>query len=294
MPLYRIILFLAFLGTALSACTAQADLSGKGSVPFTFAASLTQTVTITPSATSTPTPMPTATITPTPKPLPTKEGWRLLFSEEFDNPQLNTSIWHPQNRWGSVNPPEKEHYTPDALEIRDGQLIITARKQKLEGYPYTSGIIASYGNLSFQYGYVEMRAKVPAGKGLWPAFWMLASNPKSGNEIDIMEILGHQPTRVNMTIHYDNPGSKSDSIGGEYDGPDFSAGWHTFAVDWSPSLVIWYVDGQERYRQDQHVPQEPVFLVANLAVGGAWPGNPNDSTQFPAEMAIDYIRVFQR
>jgi len=155
---------------------------------------------------------------------------------------------------------------------------------------------ASSPKFTFQYGYAEIRAKVPRGRGLWPAFWMLPETQKSLPEIDVMEILGHQPSRVHMNYHYLGPGRRPAQDSGDWIGPDFSMDWHTFAMGWQEDAIIWYVDGSERrrYTAAKRIAKEPMYLVANLAVGGDWPGRPISDTGFPSDFEIDYVRVWGR
>jgi hypothetical protein len=230
-------------------------------------------------------------------PVPTgafKEGWGLVFDDEFEGTRLDTDKWHTELRWGRSNPPEAQYYASDAFKLQRGLLRLKAEKRSMEDHTYTSGIIASFDRFMFTYGYVEIRARVPKGQGLWPALWLLADNDNSSAEIDMIEILGHEPQRVYTTLHYDDAKGKSQDDGQVYEGLDFSQDFHTFAVDWSPTAVIWFVDGVERFRLTQHVPQEPMYLLANLAVGGEWPGYPDQTTHFPAYFEIDYIRVYQQ
>lgn len=239
---------------------------------------------------------PPASVTPemtnTPQSLD-KPGWKLVFGDEFNDQYLSTK-WATQLRWGRHNPPELQYYAPDAFELQDGLLRIKAERRMVEDQNYTSGVIASFSTFNFQFGYVEMRARVPVGKGLWPAFWLLDSSESGVGEIDILEILGHEPNTVYMTLHYPDANGKSESEQGKFVGPDFSAGFHTFAVDWRKDSIVWYVDGVERYRLTKNVPQAPMYIIANLAVGGEWPGSPSVNTGFPAYFAIDYIRVYQQ
>jgi beta-glucanase (GH16 family) len=247
----------------------------------------------TPAPASTNTPAPAATDTPTAAATSvTRPGYRLVFDEEFSGSGIDTSKWNTQLRWGSVNPPELEYYAPDAFSFANGVLSIKAEKRSMGGKSYTSGVIASFGKYQFTYGYAEMRARMPKGQGLWPAFWLLAANQSSYNEIDTLEILGNEPAKNYMSLHYNSPtGPLSETH--SWTGPDFSADFHTFAVDWSPTALVWYVDGVQRSTITHDVPAEPMYLLANLAVGGVWPGNPDGTTVIPATLDVDYIRVFQ-
>jgi beta-glucanase (GH16 family) len=148
---------------------------------------------------------------------------------------------------------------------------------------------------TFQYGYAEIRARVPAGQGLWPAFWLLPATHKSKPEIDVMEILGDTPQITRMHVHYWDENGQRANDGQNWVGPDFSAGWHTFSVNWQANMIVWYVDGIERWRLTDvaAISHEPMYLLLNLAVGGDWPGAPDGTTMFPAVYEIDYVRVWQ-
>jgi beta-glucanase (GH16 family) len=170
-------------------------------------------------------------------------------------------------------------------------------------YRYTSGMVMTGGRkyrqlpgFTYRYGLAEARVRVPKGKGLWSAFWMLPASYESRPEIDAIEILGDSTSIQRMHFHYLEPDATRADVGADWVGPDFSAGWHTFAVDWESDAVVWYVDGVERWRfADRSViPREPMYLVLNLAVGGKSPGRPHGSTIFPSYFSVDYVRVSQR
>jgi len=162
-----------------------------------------------------------------------------------------------------------------------------AIRPELRNYAYLSGVITTQPSFSQTYGYFEMRAQLPEGKGLWPAFWLL---PKDGSwppEIDVMESVG-DPSVVYMTSH-----SKTQEPKG-VEARIAPHAFHVFAVSWGPHQLIWYIDGSEVARQptpaDMH---KPMYMLANLAVGGNWPGAPDATTHFPAVLMIDYIRAYR-
>lgn len=185
------------------------------------------------------------------------------------------------------------------FRVERGILHMTAshkpRTPELSGYQYVSGMISSQYTFQQQYGVFEMRAKLPAGRGLWPAFWLLPANKGWPPEIDIMEILGHEPSTLYTTMHTKESGkyAKTDIPGTHI--PDSSKDFHTYAVDWGPKETVFYFDNKEVARRatysDMH---QPFYILANLAVGGGWPGSPDASTKFPADYEIDWIRVWQR
>ena len=164
------------------------------------------------------------------------------------------------------------------------------------GHEYCSGLISSQASFVQEYGYFEIRARVPAGEGLWPAFWLLPAREEWPPEIDVFEILGHRPDKVYMTVHYRDAEGAHRYIAHRFYGPDFSQGYHTFAVAWDPTGIVWYVDGVERHRVEQAeaIPSGPFYVIANLAVGGPWPGNPDETTPFPAFFDVDHIRVYRK
>lgn len=255
--------------------------------------------------------------TPETPPLPTGQtgNWDLLFSDEFEGASLDTHKWTTCYWWsdeGCTGEGNKElqWYQPDDVLLSDGTLTLRAQERTISNtdgktYQWTSGMITTGRSSSnralpakfvFQFGYAEIRAKIPSGQGLWPAFWMLPENHRSRPEIDVMEILGHEPDKIYMHFHYNDDNDKRRRTNNNWTGPDFSQEWHTFAVDWQPDAIIWYVDGVERARftDSQYIPKQPMYLLLNLAVGGDWPGSPDSSTPFPSDYEIDYVRVWKR
>lgn len=277
------VLALALLGMGilLTSCATSSDTR-----PVSSARSVTVITTATPGTTP-------ATSTFSPARTPTKVGYRLVFDDEFVGPTLDPK-WMPSLPWGNTNRAELEYYTPANLSQDAGVLTLTARQQNLHGKPYTSGAINSSKSYSFTYGWIETRAQIPSGQGLWSAFWLGTMVRGLNDEIDIMEILGSDPSRGYAVLHYGTATDRKASIV-PYLGPDFSAGFHTFAVDWEPDALVWYVDGVEKRRITQNIPSHPMCIITSLTVGGqkSWSGPPNKYTVFPADLNVDYIRVFQ-
>lgn len=232
-------------------------------------------------------------------------NWNLVWSDEFNGTSLNRANWTPEigtgsGGWGNN---ELQYYTDRAqnVQVTGGNLVITAQKESYGGMNYTSARIKTQDLKSFTYGKVEARIKLPSGQGLWPAFWMLGSNissvgwPKSG-EIDIMERVNHNPY-VNGTVHWDAGGHAD--FGRVSGNLDFSQ-FHVYSIEWDSKYIRWFVDGQqfnefyiENGTGNTEEFQRPFFLLLNLAVGGNWPGSPNNSTPFPSQMLVDYVRVYQ-
>lgn len=239
----------------------------------------------------------------------------LVFFDEFDGVELDPSRWVRCYWWADdlcTNSGNKELqlYSRTNVSLKDGKLRLKAdydvlRDRKGRLFPFSSGMVTtgtlysekgSPARFSFQYGHLEVRAKVPSGKGLWPALWLLPDSLVSRPEIDVMEVLGDSSTLLRMHLHGKDPAGKRRSWGQDRDdGVDLSKDWHIYSLDWTPDALIWYLDGVEQWRFEDPdvIPAQPLYFLANLAVGGEWPGAPDVNTQFPAEFLIDYVRIWQ-
>ncbi len=259
-------------------------------------------------------PAPEETLTPpATADVPQRRGPVLIFHDEFDGVTLDVQKWTSCYWWNNegctnVGNNELEWYQPNNVLVSDGTLKLRAEKRTVTGsdkrtYPYASGMITSGKDteddpkpdrFAFKYGYVETRVRVPTGQGLWPAFWLLAASQQWPPDITLLNIVGNQPDQNAMSVHYFGPDQSATGSNHAWNGPDFSADWHTFALDWQPNAIVWYVDGIERWRftDAAHIPAEPMYLVATLAVGGNHPGAPDSSTVFPSDFQIDYVRVW--
>ena len=235
---------------------------------------------------------------------------QLIMSEEFNvDGAPDASLWSynigtGNNGWGNN---ELQYYTdrPENIKVEDGMLKITALDDSYLGSPYSSARIITKGKFEQTYGRIEARIKLPYGKGLWPAFWMLGANsdtvvwPKCG-EIDIMEYLGSKPTSIFGSVH--GPGySGGEAITKNYTlaNDRFDNDFHVFGIEWDENYINYYVD-DVLYNQitPDSVPGEWVYnhsfyLILNMAVGGNFPGSPNSATVFPQTMLVDYVRVYQ-
>ncbi len=242
--------------------------------------------------------------TATPTPVPPRPGLALIFSDEFAGGSLDTAKWskcYPWDNGGCTNAGnhEEEWYLPGEVLLESGLLRLRARQEPVTGsdgkkYPYTSGMISSYGKFSTAYGYFEIRTRLPKGKGLWPAFWLLPASGEWPPEIDILEALGSDTRSYFTTLHYKTAKSPHLYQANNFAAPaDLSEGFHIYAVNWQPNQLTWYFDGQQVYQLDENVPSLPMYILANLAVGGDFPGPPSPDTAFPAFYDIDYIRVYR-
>lgn len=238
------------------------------------------------------------------------EGMELVWNDEFEGSFLNTSNWtFEEGGWGWGNQ-ESQYYTPNNATIGGGVLTIEARKENYEGSEYTSSRIISQDKQSFQYGRVDFRAKLPQGQGIWPALWMLGDNfatsgwPRCG-EIDIMEMIGGsgRENTVHGTCHWFvdgecNNGHCSEGKGTTLNSGTFSDEFHVFSIIWDENQIEFLVNNVP-YNTFSIVDatrsefRGKFFFIMNVAVGGVWPGYPDDSTVFPQQMQVDYVRVFQ-
>ncbi|MGQ0628007.1 MAG: family 16 glycosylhydrolase [Phycisphaerales bacterium] len=223
---------------------------------------------------------------------PVPPGWTLVWSDEFNGTALDGAKWRAENA-ALVKNNEQQYYSPANVTVGAGQLTILAERRVQGGRPYTSGLIESRNRFSQAFGRFEVRARLPSTRGLWPAIWML---PQAGGwppEIDIMELLGHQPNTVYMSHHWGPPtavATQTDS----FTGPNFAQDFHVFAAEWFPERIDYYVDGVLRARHTQSIPRDPMYLIINTAVGGNWPGFPDQTTILPQTMLVDYARVYRR
>jgi len=270
--------------------------------------------------------------------------WKLVWSDEFDGDAIDPARWdvelgngffdYKSHQWvAGWGNEELQYYTrePGNLSVRDSMLYIRALKESLHGCGYTSARIRTRrrdGTPLFakQYGKFEFRARVPHGKGLWPAIWLLPLDDRYGGwaasgEIDVMEIVGEKPEQYLGTVHFGSTFPKRELVTHVH---KFPAGqsvgeFHVYAVEWEPGEIRWSVDGTvwatqtfwwscSKLRNGKGVVarssgdlnpwpapfDQPFYIVMNVAVGGNFPGVPNPATQFPAELVVDYVRVYDR
>ena len=230
---------------------------------------------------------------------PAKPGWKLVFEDEFDGDGVNTMKWNLHDPWGRERNRELQAYVEDAFEVKDGVLRIKADKGKAKyaGRDRTikSGMMTTYEKFSQQFGRFEVRCRVPVGKGLWPACWLLPEPLGWPPEIDILEILGHDTKTIYFTHHWQEGRGARKSDGGKWtDRKDFGKEFHVVAIEWAPREIRWEVNGKERFKSSKTIPRKPMYLLLNLAVGGEWPGSPDETTVFPAFFEVDYVRVYKR
>jgi beta-glucanase (GH16 family) len=246
-----------------------------------------------------------------------KNGWKLVWRDEFDGRALSSNKWNILTREQSKHA-EVQYYVPDEAYLENGCLRLRSRIRDFGSQHYTSGRVDTSGKFAPVYGRFEIRARLPRGQGLWPAHWLYPQNrdwamerlmaetvakgqealiPEHRpwySEIDIMEFLGHTNI-VYGTLHYCSFDGQKKSSSGKWS-PDFdlTAGFHNYVLEWEPSLMRWFVDDHLLHTTTNGIPHTPHYLILNTAVGGKWPGNPDDTTAFPQYHDIEYVRVYAK
>jgi beta-glucanase (GH16 family) len=233
-------------------------------------------------------------------------NWRKTFEDNFSSSTLDVAKWNSVWPWGNGENrtyPDSYFTSNNVLLSGGGTLRLKGNNDGANGKKFTAAVITTKDKFSQQYGYFEIRCRFPKGKGLWPAFWLLAQEDKKPQgltgwyEIDVFEVLGHDTTTVHMNNIFpgkDKNGSKMASFKGE----DVSNGFHTFGLLWEAGRTRIYIDGVQRYENTEGVPDQPMYLLVNTAVGGAWPSSwkqePDATTPYPNYLDVDYVRAWKR
>ncbi|MBI5472321.1 MAG: glycoside hydrolase family 16 protein [Ignavibacteriae bacterium] len=234
--------------------------------------------------------------------LPAVPGWTLVWNDEFSGPMIDSTKWGWEVNGDGGGNNELQYYTASSLNsfIEDGKLVIRAIKENYLGKQYTSARMRTKNKGDWKYGRFEARMKLPLGKGMWPAFWMLPTDwvyggwPLSG-EIDVMEVLGHETTITYGTIHWGAPYHQQSGGTDTLTSGTFADSYHTFATEWDSTGFKWYADGIHFFSTSMGSPFDQRFhILLNLAIGGNWPGSPDASTVFPQMMYVDYVRVYRK
>jgi hypothetical protein len=242
----------------------------------------------------------------------TYTGYEKLFQDEFNGTQIDTTIWGydigtGNSGWGNN---ELQYYTnrPENVYLDNGKLVIQAKKESYNGSAYTSARLLTQNKKTFTFGRVDIRAKLPVAKGLWPALWSLGSKitqtgwPACG-EMDIMELVGTEPNKVHGTFHWGASTALRQSYGTAHSlaTGDYSDKFHVFTMIWEADKAEIFMDDISYFKFDRtkvgnaaYPFNEPIFLIMNVAVGGNWPGSPPATTTFPQQMLVDYVRVFKK
>lgn len=242
-----------------------------------------------------------------------KEGYTIVWRDEFDyNGAPDPDKWGydiGDSGWGNN---EWQYYTSDSTNVRvqDGNLVLEAHHYPESGVEYTSARIVTREKGDWLYGRIEIKGKLPYGQGIWPAIWMLPTDWEYGGwaasgEIDIMELLGQEPNRVYGTLHYGGEPPANVNTGSSFalTNNSFASDFHVFTLEWEENEMRWYIDDYLYATQTEwHTNGQPYpapfdkrfHLILNIAVGGNWPGYPDDTTVFPQQMVVDWIRVYKK
>ena len=246
------------------------------------------------------------------------ERWHLVWEDNFSGSRLDTAKWNVLLRERSKHN-ELQYYVPDEVYVENGNLRLRSRVRKYGDMEYTSGRLDTRNKFTPVYGRFEIRAKLPGGQGIWPAYWLYPQNrnwqmeyimseavvngresfiPEERpwySEIDIMEFLGHESNVLYGTLHYYSfDGQKKTSSGTWKGDVDYSKDFHIYALEWEPDSMRWFIDNQLIHKTASGIPHTPHYLIINTAIGGAWPGNPDSTTVFPQFHDVDYVRVYQK
>lgn len=234
--------------------------------------------------------------------------WTLVWSDEFDRDGApDPAKWDYEV--GAVRNNEAQTYTRARAEnarVENGSLVIEARREPMAKKDYTSASVITRGRAHVLYCRIEIRAKLPKGRGVWPALWALGANRDAGGwprcgEIDIMEMVGFDPEVIHTTVHTDRYNHRRGTQkAARFKLPGASDGFHVYAVEWHPDRLDFVVDGVRRFtfaRESDDLAvwpfSRPHYLLMNLAIGGAWGGQKGiDESIFPQRMEVDYVRVY--
>lgn len=218
--------------------------------------------------------------------------WKIVWNDEFNGSDLNSAYWNILST-PSIDGNRIQDYNLENVEVSDGKLIIRTDEETSQGMPYTSGAVTTKGKALMKYGKIEVRAKLPAGTGILPAIWLWNDAGNPFPEIDIVETLGGEPGKLWSNIHYEVNGI----YGRDYNLAilqDLTLDYHTYGIEWYTDKITFFFDGTPIFTSTEYMPDEDMYLFINTDVGGNWGGDPDDTTVFPAEMLVDWVRYYQK
>lgn len=224
----------------------------------------------------------------------------MVWTDEFDGSTVDLTSWNVENSSSQSFGGALQAWRPANVVVSEGQLHLVSTRESNGNRAYTSGAVTTrnkftFGGKDFK---VEVRARLPRGRGIWPAIWTREGtmpNPDTGVELDIMEMLGHEPFRVYMTQHVWGGGTHLRRPAAcEATDTDYSTGFHVYAIEQAGGRLKWSIDGSEKCSSNADLPVLPSYLLINTSIGGEWPGAPDGSTPFPQSFDIDYVRITTR
>lgn len=232
-------------------------------------------------------------------------NWILTFADEFNGSELDLLHWSPHDPWGHERDRQLQAWAPGSISVSGGQLHLIAQRTSEEKpvrydgkeREYVSGIATTFGAFAQTYGRFEIRCRIPAGNGLRPSAALYPVPLGPIPRIDVFTVSGNTPSTVSFANYWGTEQTER-SFGDSFPSPNLSKAFHTIAVEWDSSRIIWFLDGKEIFRSTDGIPHMPMFLVVELAVGGG-SGSlatrfPDETTAFPASFDIDYVRVYRR
>ena len=221
-------------------------------------------------------------------------GWKLIWADEFDDVAVTLEKWAFVDLVAQQNN-ELQYYSTNNVKIANGLLTLVAKEESSHGRNFTSGAVQTKNTFNFLYGKVEMKAKLPSGQGIFPAFWMMTNKENTWlPEIDILEMIGQKPDEIWMVLHGLDENNIKKTVSQSYMGENYSNTFHTFGLEWTPTKLTWLIDDEIRFETTDYIPHEEMYVYINTAIGGNWPGSPDHTTQFPTLFEIDYVRIFQK
>lgn len=215
----------------------------------------------------------------------------LIWSDHFDT--LDESKWNVVTEPGWKPSGRKQYYLPRNVTVKDSVLTIHVKREKYEQDPYTSGALHTLNKQTFHYGRLEIRAKIPDGKGLLPALWLQPVDRSEFPEIDMMEVIGQEPNRLWNVVHWKDKQKvqKRDFTHTDTENP-LNEDFHVYGINWTKKKLTFTLDGKVTFTMTENIPQKPMYLMMNVAVGGEWATDPSPEQQFPKEMQIDYVKYY--
>jgi beta-glucanase (GH16 family) len=215
--------------------------------------------------------------------------WILVWHEDFDD--FDASKWNKITKGNNYNN-ELQYYLPQNVQIKNGKLYLVGKREKYDSHQYTSGKITTEGKFEIQYGKIEVIARTTGEKGSFPAIWLLPTNGETFPEVDIYESIGRDPNRV----YYVNHWKENDQYHRSY--KDYIIenpyGFHKYAIEWSENEIKWFVDDKHVFTSTEGIPNQPMFLIINLAIGGTWPKSPDKNSEFSSYFIIEDLKVMKR
>jgi beta-glucanase (GH16 family) len=227
---------------------------------------------------------------------PAEDKWVLTFSEEFPGKELSFPKWTPHDPWGRERNREGQAYVPEAIEVKNGAALITARREsaKYDGRQreFTSGILTTMGSFAQAYGRFEIRCRVASGKGVESKFWLMPVPSGEVPAIDVLDVVGSDTKTALFGNRWGDEKTER-SYSGTSPVPDMAADFHTVMLEWDEKHLVWSVDGKEKFESVSGAPRQPMYLAIGLAVGGLTAKYPDSSVKFPMEFEIQSVKVYQ-